>query len=64
VYGRLAAALSAVEMGLFILLVWVPIDVMGRPTATDWAETIGSWVLMSAAWMVADSYRATPLLKT
>lgn len=59
VYGRLAATLSAVEMGLFILLVWVPTDVMGRPTATDWTETVGSWVLMAAAWMVAASYGGT-----
>jgi len=62
VYARLAATLSAVEIGLFILLVWVPIDVMGRPSASDWAETVGSWALLAAAWMVADSYRGMPWL--
>jgi uncharacterized membrane protein len=61
VYGRLAAMLSAVQMGLFTLLVWVPVIVAG-PDASQWAETVSSWVLTAAAWVVVDSYRGRPWL--
>ena len=61
VFVRLATTLSAIEMGAFTVLVWVPI-VLGTPNAFQWSEFVDSCALTAGAWVVADSCRSMPWL--
>jgi uncharacterized membrane protein len=58
VCSRLAAVLSALQMGLFTLMVWAPIVITGAD-ASQWAEFIVSWALTVCGWTVVDSYHGT-----
>ena len=62
VYARLAAALSALQMGMFGLLVWVPMVAAGSLTAFQWGEFVTTLALTAAGWVVSDSYHGTPWL--
>jgi uncharacterized membrane protein len=58
-FARLAAALSALQMALFLLLVWVPILSAGPINAFQQNEVFTTLALTSAGWVVAESYRGT-----
>lgn len=55
VRALLAARLEAAMIGAFTLLVWLP-GVMNDPTARlQWTAFFMSWIIGSAAWVVAES---------
>jgi uncharacterized membrane protein YphA (DoxX/SURF4 family) len=54
---RLAAALEAVMVSLFTLLIWVP-SVIAAPKPDAWTELAVSAAVSGAAWTVAESFRA------
>ncbi|HSQ31471.1 MAG TPA: hypothetical protein VLN49_16560 [Gemmatimonadaceae bacterium] len=57
VFARLAATLSALQLGLFGLIVWVPRVLAGAVTEFQWGEFVTTCALTAGAWVVADSYR-------
>jgi hypothetical protein len=57
ILAPLAATLSAVQIGLFSVIVWVPRALAGNLSEFQRGEVISTFVLTAGAWMVADSYR-------
>jgi len=57
VFARWATALSALQIGLFGLLVWVPLVAKGSLNAFQWGEVVITVALTAAGWVVADSFR-------
>jgi uncharacterized membrane protein len=62
VLARLAAALSAVQLGLFTVLVWVSLRAERPLDAFEWNEVGSSIALAVAGWIVTESYRDVPWL--
>lgn len=56
VCARLAVALSAFQLALFLFLVWIPIVASGSKVPFQWSETILNAALLAGAWLVAESY--------
>jgi uncharacterized membrane protein len=57
VWARWAAVLSALQIGGFTVLVWIPILAAGHISPQHWVEFVVSWTLTASAWVMADSYR-------
>jgi len=58
--ARLAAVLSTLQMGLFLVLVWIPALATRPLSKFEQGEVLVNCVLTAAGWVVADSYRGAP----
>jgi uncharacterized membrane protein YphA (DoxX/SURF4 family) len=56
-WARWSAALSALQIAVFLFLVWIPIVAAGSKVPFQWSETGLNVVLLSGAMVIADSYR-------
>jgi uncharacterized membrane protein len=54
VLPRLAAMLEATMIGIFTVLVWLPL-VLKTPNQLNWTGLLISWTIGAAAWLVAES---------
>jgi uncharacterized membrane protein len=61
-WARLAASLSALQMGVFTLLVWAPLVARGHAGPDDLSEAALSWSLTAAGLVVAASCGGAPWL--
>ena len=55
VVPRLAAMLEAAMIGVFTVLVWVPLVVKTPTSQLNWTGLLVSWTIAAAAWVVAGS---------
>jgi len=62
VFARLAAVLSALQIAVFLFVVWIPIVAAGSKVPFQWSETFLKAALLAAAWVIADSFRGAPWL--
>ncbi len=62
VFARLATALSALQLGLFTVLVWVSLRAERPLNPFEWNEVGSSIALAVAGWIVTEAYRDVPWL--
>ena len=56
VWARSATMLAALQMGIFTVLIWVPIVAAGHANVSEWSELLDSCALTAGAWVVAGRY--------
>lgn len=61
--ASLGVAISALQIAIITLLVWGPLVLAGQMSRFNWQETVVSWSLTAAAWVVATSYSGDRWLK-
>lgn len=57
--ARLGALLAAIQITLITLLVWGPMVLQGHLTPFHWQESVVSWTLTAAAWVIAASFEGS-----